>query len=81
MGKLPGRSFAYKRDTDTSNIGPPPNLCPMQGTPPMGPLLRVILHIKFRLDRWEWLSESKSSIAAVALVPVLLEDDGISLDL
>ena len=26
MGNLPGHSFAYKRDTDTSNIGPSPNL-------------------------------------------------------
>ena len=26
---LPGRSFGYKRATDTSNIGPPPNLGPM----------------------------------------------------
>ena len=26
MGNLPGCSFAYKRDTDTSNIGPSPNL-------------------------------------------------------
>ena len=24
MGNLPGHSFAYKHDTDTSNIGPPP---------------------------------------------------------
>ena len=35
------RFFVSKRDTDTSNIGPSPNLGPMKGTPPMGPLSRV----------------------------------------
>ena len=28
-GNLTGRSFAYKCDTDTSNIDPSPNLGPM----------------------------------------------------
>ena len=28
-GPTPGRSFAYKRDTDASNIGQSPNLGPM----------------------------------------------------
>ena len=40
MGSLPGRSFASNCNTDTSNIGPSPNLGPMQGALHMGPLLR-----------------------------------------
>ena len=75
MDNLPGRSFAYKCDTDTSNIGPPPNLGPMEGAPPMGPLSRGYsnsVHFVLVVTIYNTIN-SNSIIAGLAILPQPLE--------
>ena len=57
MGSLPGHSFASNCNTDTLNIGPSPNLGPMQGALHMGPLLRGYGNIFAMATRFCMLQE------------------------